>query len=484
MDENERVESDGERIDPPDEPMPEEPMEEQIEEEGQALANPWDGMEAQPGEPPRKPIKGPGAFARVVATVVCLAGLVALIPSVLYASFAMYAVTGLFSEAVNRRQSAMYAYSTLAQSEEQIAGMGLESFFAKGSEAPVLTTGQFGLERYIRVVYTLYGPGALRGDQGGGLWDYYVSLHPRIPRGLRGIQREVDTLNNIITLAMAEVDPLTGEDIEADPARVVVDALDAAFAKDEQAQARKLYYDAIALSQLAIYDVTTDEIGRRVEALKAAPGSERWMYAPVQSMRAVALGEYQDIIALSAAQLKVDREDAQAIGNQLKAYYLSGDRETAFRLAGKYGKITPMALAAKADLYLRDGQYDEATALCDELIGKGAAGKGIDDAEAAAEASATKGVVLLLRDDAEEAQAVLEGAMKQALSTGTAPSMRSCAAALIAAREAGDDEAYDWVSQVMQFQMGADIPQEVVDFEAGDATLESIFTEGWGGFDS
>jgi hypothetical protein len=139
-------------------------------------------------------------------------------------------------------------------------------------------------------------------------------------------------------------------------------------------------------------------------------------------------------------------------------------------------------LLYKAEMKYRDGAYDEAIALADEVTANAQA----DEAYAAyiPEAAAYKAVALLLSDRAQEALELLRPFVEE----GAQVSNSFVSTLLAAAVAAGDEAYYDSFEQeqleIFTYYYGYSMPDSLEALKAGETTVEAIFTEGWGGFDA
>lgn len=441
---------------------------EEVEQEEEALDEP--PPEAQE-QPPQKRIKGPGAFAWLAAVLMLLFGVVMLIPSLCNSMLSVPALTGLLSEAMGQYEDAYAAYDFLEEIEPGIAELG-ESVFAPGSgNVPGYTTGSFLSERRLLTVSRERG-----GPMSQYAQQYFSAWFPegtRVPRSLR-------TISNIAQAAAnrnAQLNPDDAEDVK------YLNAIAAARAKDSD-KSRALIYDTLELYAYANQSMVSDEVGQRIEKLRKARGSKPWMYEDIAFYRALRMGDYDFVVHQCEQRLKRNKEDYASMLFKVKALYLAGDKEAAYALAETYGQdpvISNMMLLYKAELKYRDGDYDESIALADEVIA--IAGADPQFAQYAPEAAAYKGAALLLAGKAQEALDLL----RPFAESGAQVSNTFISTLLAAAIAAGDEDYYDtfMAQQLMMYQYtnGYELPPVLEDLRAGRATLQTIFTEGWGGFD-
>jgi len=479
LDELEREEITAELLEEelPEEERLEEPAEEEQPEEE------LPGEESPPAKP-EKPIKGPRFLAWSVAVLLMLFGLVLLVPAVWNLALLGPAAAGLASEAGRNYESALEAYGLLDTLEAGSQGLGLDL-------PPGLSSGNFAMERRYIVWNKLYGPLAIVQSQP---LEQYFPEGTRMPRSLRGLAALCGELTEMLDGFYAQLD-ITAEPAEGQSqAEWALEALEAARALDGKAEARALYYDAIALQITAGEPGTREASLARIEALKKTPGATPWMYEEVALYFARADGDYDALTALCDARLKRSREDIMAMQYKVKALFLGGEEEQAFKAADQYAKRSAAESAmrlAKAELYYRQGKYGEAIALCDELLGKADFNAEITTMadmaplQTAMEAAQAKAVALLLQGSPGEALDLLNGTMEFAgvYLRYMNFDFGSYACTLLAAYiENGDEEGA--AAMEAQLMYGGGVPQSITDLREGKTTIEEIFTEGWGGFDA
>ena len=460
---------------------PDEPAEEaQEEQEASELRELVQEMEqakededinsAQPAEDAPKTAKGPGGFAWLAAILMMLFGLVMFIPFLCNTLLGLFALDGLLKEATGQYRSAYDAYGILAEVEPSIAQLG-ESIFAPGSGAvPAYTTGSFVQERMLLYYMRLYGPMHSYTQQYFGMW---FPEGAKVPRSLRVLS----DITQVITNVNAELN-------QEDEADVMYRNAIAAAREKDTVKSHDLIYDVLEMYEYADQSIVSEEMGERLEALQKAKGSQPWMYEDLAFSRAVLMGDYAVAAKLCGERLRRNGESIDMMGFQVKATYLSGDKEKAYALADTYsGKpgAYNWILLVKAELKYRDGDYDEAVALAGEVAAAAEADPAY--AEYLPEATAIQAVALLLADKAEEALDLL----RPFVEANAQVSGNFLSTLLAAAIAAGDETYYDAVmeSQTMmmaQYVSGYAVPPALEELKAGQTTLETIFTEGWGGF--
>ena len=419
-----------------------------------------------------KAIKGPGAFAWLAAILMMLFGLVMFIPSLCNAILAIPAISGLLAEAANQYQSAYEAYDFLAEIEPSIAQLG-EAVFVPGSgAAPGYTTGNFIQERQLLSVSQQAGPMSQYTMQYFSMW---FPEGTRVPRSLK--------MNSAVAQVVANMNEQLDTEDEDDVR--YLNAVKAARKADTD-KSHALLYDVLELYEYADQSLVSDELGERLDAIKNARGSKPWMYENIAFYRAIRMGDYDFVARQSADRLKRNGESYDSMLFQVKATYLTGDKKKAYELAVKYGEndvVANMMLLYTAELKYRDGDYGEAIALADEVAANAAGDPQL--AQYVSEAAAYKAVALLLSGKAKEALAFL----RQAVEENSEVSNNFISTLLAAAITAEDWEYYESFmdSQEMmmaQYVNGYSVPTVLEELKAGQTTLETIFIEGWGGFDA
>ena len=453
--------------------LPEEELEPEVIEEVPEEAE--DEIQEEEAPPPL-PRKTPGALAWVVALLVTLFALVMLIPAVMNASLASYALQGLGRELRGDYRGAIEAYAALEAEAGDIEAWAADNFsFGRWTpeRAPAFTTNHFGLQRYIGILGRLHGPLVFWHMEMDRQQQWQQPLlgffAGRMPRHLRDFAAQVDTIG----LIQLEIQNHFTDDPAQD-----FQAIEAARAQDALAAERRLYYDAIALMWLASEDPASDEVGQRLVALQNEAGHARWMTADVALTRARVMGDYALLARLSEQAVAHDRGDAVAMELHVRALFLSGAAQQAHETAVRYARNARMhdvMQLIRAELFYREGRYDESIALAEEII---AAQDPLDSDEAHMEATAIKGIALMLRGDADAAFALLQ----PYLDAPFHPTINLYYAALAAAFVAGEFEFLDAISPPEFRQY--DLPQALIDLIAGETTLATIYTEGWGGMDA
>jgi len=453
----------------PGEEAPEEavPEEEQPEEEAPE--------EEQPKDKPDKPIKGPRFFAWLVAVVMMLAALPALLAASINLELTIPAVRGLAAEACKNYDDARDAYQRLYSID-----------MTAQSALPGLSCGSFIMERQYVVLGRLYGP--LKIVNSDGLPPISATL-TRIPRRLQKLSDQCDALMEIIMAMQNQPPPAEGQD----GAEWLLAALEAVRGADKQAQARRLYYDAITL-QFTTGDPAQKEANlARIAALKADPQSEFWMYEDEELYYALRGEDYAAVVTLCDAILKRNRQDSMAMAYKVKALFLADGAEPALAAAKAFEKrdvaYTGMQLA-KAEVHYRQGSYEEALKLCSEVQSRAdlntpAFTPEEEQAQSAAmEAVGMTGVVLLLQDKPEDALQLLNNTWALNSMNSASPSLNYIYILLTAYIACGEGESEEAQNFVMMLESnGYPVPQVITDLQEGKTTIQKIFTEGWGGFD-
>lgn len=437
--------------------------------------------EEEPPAKPEKPIKGPRFWAWLVAVLLMLFGLVLTVPALWNAVLAVPALVGLADEAGRKYTSALEAYSQLDTLDMSTQGIGL----------PGLSSGNFSMERRYIVWSRLYGPLAIVQSQP---LENYFPEGTRMPRSLRGLAARCDEIAAILEGFYAQLDATAQPAEGQSESEWALAALEAARALDDKAGERALYYDTIAL-QIGTGDPEQKEASlARLEALRKDPAAEPWMHEDIALYFALQDGDYTAMIPMCDARVKRNREDFLTMQYKVKALFLSGEEDKAFKTAAAYGRRaaakTSMRLT-EAELYYRKGEYGKAIALCDEILGA-------VDFDAvfttvaeltplgpAMEAARVKAVALLLQGSPEEARDLLKGAMEDAgayLQYMNVDMNAYACTLLVAYTETGDEE--EAASLEAQLVYSGNVPQAVTDLRTGNTTVEKIFTEGWGGFDA
>ena len=471
MDEFERDEI-SEELMAEEEILEEEMLEEEITAEPLEEEQP---EEQPPPAKPDKPIKGPRFWAWSVAVLLMLFGLVLTVPAAWNLMLGVPAVAGLVSEAGRRYESAGRAYELLAQMDMGSQGMGLSALG--------LSSGNFYYERQYALTAKRDGPLAIL--QSEELPPISQVFPARVPRGLRRLAAQCDALAEVYEGVSAQLDLLLmpGEQPdESEWQEMLLTAIEAAKALDGKAEANAIYYETIILQVTAADPEQKQASQERIAALKKDPAGAFWMYEAAERYLAIKDEDYDAVAALCAARLKRNRQDFQAMRDRVKAFYFSGGEAAAFKEADKYAKRAEAKEAmqmAKAEIYYRQGKYDEAIALCDAILDKAdfdapAATPAEETAlRGAMEAASVKSTVLLLQGRPGEAIDLLQAARGN-------PYL--LLAAYIAGGEWESEETQNLVMMLNYY--GYPVPQAITDLSEGRTTIEKIFTEGWGGFDA
>jgi len=397
-----------------------------------------------PEHQPKQNIGSPGVLAWVVAVLVMLFGLVMFIPAMLNGSLASYAMIGFAHELRGNHEAAGEVYYRLGREERDITRWANQNFTLGTHSTPGFTTNQFSLARTYVITGRLIGPLEFWWN------DLHVGLgqqfeHQRMPRSLARLASQVEVLQQIV--------------------------IDGAQ-RDDLHRRYHLIYDAVQL-RLNIDDVATDEFGEALAALQAARGSERWMYAGVAAFRAQAMEDWELLVQLSEESLRHNPRDYGSMELRVRAMFLAGESEQAHLLAIDYGNehdmlYYPMHLL-RAELYYREGHFAQANEMVTSLF------KMHDSGEVYERAIAIQGIVLLLQDKAEEAFELLRPYVEHE----NPETLQLLLVALTAAAAADDIEFVDYVIPPELQQ--EHLPQALLDFIAGETTIEAIFVEGWGG---
>ena len=440
--------------------------------------------EAQPAKKAKRPVKGPGAWAWIVAVVTMLLGLILLLPAMWFTSLSIPAVGGLVSEATGHYNKAMSAYQFLYTTDTNTQGFGV----------PGLTSGEFPIERQYAMFGKLYGPLYFVQNQ-SSIPPIADSFPGGVPRSLRKLSAQCDELMAILEPVYAQLDA-AGQPAEGQSeSEWILETLAAAREAGGKAQARKLYYEVLSLYMTAGDPEQKQANLARIEEIKKDPAQEPWMHENMTLYFARQDGDAEAMLALSEARLKRNREDVTAMQDKVKALYLTGREQEAFKAADKYGRLSTAESAMKllrAELYYRQGEYDKTIALCDPILeaadyeAQFASAEDLAPLGAAMEAARIKGITLMLQGKPEEARDLLTevrdsvGAYSSYLNIDLAGYIYTLLAAHI---ESGDKEGAAALEAQMQISE-SDLPQAIADLRAGKTTVKKIFTEGWGGFDA
>jgi len=463
LDENEReIAQEVPEEQPPEEAAEEEQLPEEGTEEEQLPEEPTE-------EPkPAKPIKGPRAGGWIAAVLAMLFGLMMLVPAMWNTWLAAPAVGGLLNEAGKRYQGALSIYQYLYDTDARTQGWGLG-----------LTSGYFTMERQYAIWGRLYGPLRVVEEQDA---PPIAEFFGRVPRSLRKLAAQCDIITGIYD-SLRLILQAPPEEGQSDTDWLLA-GLEAARGADAQAQAHRLYYDAIALHFAADDPGQREANLARFAALKKDPAAEPWMYEDAELGYAVRDRDYAAVTALCEARLKRNPEDGQAMRMRVKAIFLEGDAKKAFAAADGYAR-RPAArdamLLARADLLCAQGGYDEALRLCDDVLGRVTldAPEGPQDLYDAMEAARVKAGVLLVMGSPGEARDLLKETWDVAGRYGLSPGADYIHTLLAAYIEAGDTQEADELLKQLN-----PVPQGIADLREGKTTVREILTKGWGGFDA
>ena len=460
--------------------MTADPQEEEIEEE-QELQGDLAEFElaedyTQSPEKPAKPIKGPRFLAWSVAVLLMLFGLVLTLPALWNLVLAIPALSGLVNEAGRRYDTAMEAYELLYNTDMTAQGWGV----------PGLTSGKFYYERLYIVMDKREGPLAIIRSQ--DLPPISSVFPERMPRSLRRISAQCGALSGIAEALYGQLSDL-GQPAEGQgESEWLLEALETVRGADEQAQAHRLYYEAIALMHTAGSPGQKQTNLARIEALKQDPAGAFWMYGDYELYFAFQDEDYDALAAAFDARVKRDRQDLASMQRRVKALYLSAGEAKALAAAKKYARrpaAKGIAQVAKAEVCYRQGKYDEAIALCDGILEKAVPASGTADGKgdyAAMEAVVVKATALLLQGKPGEAISLLEAVQEDPYGNASLAFPYTILAAYAAQGEWDGEKAQQLAMMLTYY--GYDIPQSVTDLGEGKTTVEEIFTEGWGGFDA
>jgi len=474
LDEFEREEITAEPLETADVPLEDEIPEQAVLEE--ETADPPQPEEDQ--AKPEKPIKGPRFWAWSVAVLLMLFGLGMLVPAVWNAMLVPPAVSGLVAEAAGNYESAMEAYGQLYQTDQETQALGLPALG--------LSSGTFPMERQYIILGKLYGP----------LYfvRYQMSISmsfQRVPRGLRKLAAQCDELSGILDGVNVQLEAL-GEAAGGQDSAWLLAGLEAARAADEKADARELYYQAIALQFTAGDPEQKQANLDRIAALKADPGGRFWMYEDVEFFFASQSGDYDTLAAISDARMKRNRQESQAMQDKIRAVFLGNGADKALAEAkalGRRSAARDSMQLAKAEINYRQGKFDQAIALCDAILDKADLAAPAETPaqttalRSALEAAGVKGVVLLLQGKPGDAAALLNSTWDAAEMNGVSPRLNYVYILLAAYIAGGDEDGASGLAQQLAGS-GYAIPQVISDLQEGGTTIEKIFTEGWGGFDA
>ena len=478
MDELEREEA---LVEVPEEVPEEEVQDEEMPEEEVPQEEAPAQEEAKPAKP-EKPIKGPRFWAWLIAAVMMLAGLVLSIPAMWNLLLVVPAVSGLISEAGRNYVSASQSYDFLYETDLTAQSFGLSG----------LSGGNFYFERQFAMMGKVDGPLALAGNQEiPPISEFFPG---RVPRSLRKLARQCDVLYDILEGFYMQMNLLEEPAEGESQAQWQLAGLEAARALDGEAEARALYYESLALL-IAVQDedLRQDSL-ERIEALRANPAAEPWMYDDPALLCARESGDYETLVALCDARLKRNRQDFPAMEIKVKALLLGGSPDKALAAADTYARRAvgkDSMLIVKAEVHYRQGDYDKALALCDGVLEKvsfdvpPATQAQAQALQAAMEAVGVKGIVLLLQGNPGEAAGLLKGVWDAAEQSSVTPSLRYVHTLLAAYAAAGalEGEEAQNVAMMLMYS-GYGIPQAIIDLAEGETTVEEIFTEGWGGLDA
>lgn len=421
-----------------------------------------------------KPIKGPRPLAWLAAIFVMIIGLAAVIPAGLNGLLGIFALEGLIYEAAGMGQSAYAAYEVLTEKEQTASEFAEENFSFTDSEAPAISTGTFWTERALMINYKMYGPMIIFDYQYNPYTEWFAELEGKtLPRGLKQVKFSTDAVEYILNAFFEKVYSEDAAELSYS------EMIELVREEDPDKEARKLQYDAVALAVSSAEELKSEEAGERIAALKAAPGSERWMYADLEFYLAKERLDYETLLALCDERLAASREDVTGMEYKVKALYLSGQTEQAFRAAEKYQKqelARDYMLLVRADLYNREGDYSKAIALSDEIIAT-LDKETYSNGGVVMEATANKAIAMLLEDKAEEAYTLL----METFQAGYGNTSNNYASALFASAILTENEAYLEELYALAGMDESTLPQAFIDLKAGETTAEEIFTVGWGG---
>jgi len=428
----------------------------------------------QPEEDAPKAIKSPGALAWLVAILVMFFGLVMFMPFLCNTLLGLFALDGLVKEATKDYEGAQEAYGFLEQTEMEIAMLGSQVFALGDGSVPAYTIGSFVNERLLVMFSRQWGPMSQYTMQ------YFSQWFPegtRVPRSLRLLDDIVQAATNV-----REERGLADEEDEDAYRRAI------AAAREKDKRRRALIYDVLELYALADESIVSDEVGQLLETLQKARGSKPWMYEDVAQGRAIFMGDFEYVVRQCEERLRRDDKDYSAMLFHVKALYLTGEKEKAYALAesysGEHSILVSWMLLYQAEMKYRDGDFEAAVALADEVAAAAAADPQL--AQYAPEALSYKATALLLSGRAQEALDLLRGSIEEnSYDIGN----NTVSTLLAAALAAGDEDYYEAFMEsetmmIAQIYYGYAVPLIIEELKAGETTLEAIFTEGWGGFNA
>ena len=417
--------------------------------------------------------------ACLAAIGVFLFALAALIPSFWNTQLSITAIKGIAYDAMHRYDSANTAYGELYMQDQAAAEWSAENFSFGSSDAPVLTIGNFAVQRFAYLISKTENPYAAQQTLAN-----YLPANVRTPRYLKPTIAKAEAQLKVYERIDSVLDPAINEaTAKEDVAAFVLEGVLAARKDDPDAAAHAVFYDAINLDQTALLDPASEETGKLLAALKKKPDSEPWMYHQIEVERAKKLGDFKPLAALFAKAYARNRDDLLSLVGQGKALHLSGDKEKAQKLIKQYnrGDSANYMQALQAELLIRDGKYEEAIKLCDEVLKTAVIPESQDEAQSppclgAMEAVAQKGIALLLQGESLQALNVLRSTLDAPYGIPGTNYLGTILAATILAEDA---EYMQWLLE----QLGEyEIPAGITKLQEKTITIEEIYTDGWGGF--
>lgn len=392
---------------------------------------------------------------------------------------AVPALRGMGRESQKRMNSAQDAYAEAYQRASKAEETRLKFFSVtsvNGSEtatASGFSIGSFAAVRVALLQRKVYGP-----LESAEMVNSFVSGGARIPRRMQSLVAEFEEyygLNEDLN-RLYEESAETGED----DAQGFLEAIETFRKEDPKADARADFYDYYICLMSAD---DPERFGSKAAELKAA-GREPWIYERAERYLALKAKDYAAVERIGGDRLARDKEDTDALTDQVRALWLQDKKNEAYALAEAKQNGLLMREAAKlarAELLYRDARYDEADALCDEVIAAANAAPASDSSRGfrEAEAASVKAISLMLAGKAKEAAALLRATVEtDYVQQGQIP--LSFYYAILAATYVEDQELYRMTAQQLEYY-GYAVPQEIMDLHIlYTATVADIYQTGWG----
>jgi tetratricopeptide (TPR) repeat protein len=416
----------------------------------------------------KNPNAPPSVLSWLIALVIFALAIPAVGLSVGNAVLSAPVAAGIFHEKTKSLYTAMEDFQSLDSLVAKIEETRVKLFsFGGTSDKTGFTAGNFALEHQTLLINKIGGPLNTYTNQ---YYEAFLSASDRVPRSLNKLQTQIDALSGIFDALSAEWDAMGGE-LPEDTTETawILETIPKIEAADKDKKANALYYRTLEIYYSSGDKTLLDETQKKIADIKAASGSEPWMYEEIAIAIARDAQDYGEVLTICNDRLKRNQEDSLALEYRVKATFMNGKKEEAYALAQDLVNVSILGDAGKllqAELYYRDGETQKAIRLCDAVIQAPTSDSG------AMTATTTKAIAQLLVGESKEAVAMLQETYNDPPSQLDYNFAYAC---LVAAHLADDMDFYQEIAALIDT-----IPQQIVDLRMGKITAKDIYVNGWG----